>query len=158
MDAIAQSVLKQYDRAWRMLEFAIVGCPDEAWTAGEAPMEPARVAFHACGAADYLGRLADEPLMPSHCGLNPGKWLDVPQDDLPSKEQIREFFEHVKAKWRAFLETKPDSWFGEKNPGFEWTGDTRLEQCLYNLRHVMLHVGHMDLAVRQANAEPVDWR
>ena len=122
-------------------------------------MQPSRLAFHILGAADFLARESrSEPLEPTHCGLNPGMWLEVPDADLPTKESLRGFFEETKGKWKAFLAEKPDEWFLAPKTEFPGTGPTMLEHCIYNIRHVMEHVGHIDVLIRQAKGSPVDWK
>jgi hypothetical protein len=132
-----------------MLESAINVCPDEAWTKGTYPCEPARMALHLVGGASFYGKLSENVPMIFCKGMSHEgpRWTELSTEQLPSKETLRSYALEIKALWTAFLSDKDDA----------WTGETRLEQCVFNLRHMMAHIGHIDVTIRENGGEEVEW-
>lgn len=160
MGTIADSLIEQYRRAWAMLADAIEKCPDEAWQKGTEGLEIGRLAFHIVGAADFYAReTMSVSLEPTHCGINPGTIFEIEPGSFPSKPEVQAFMMETEGKWTAFLSDREDSWFASsKGDNFKWTGLTYLDLCLYNLRHMMEHIGHIDVQIRQAQGSSVDWK
>jgi uncharacterized damage-inducible protein DinB len=143
-----------------MLADAIEKCPEVSWRQGTPPLEIGRLAFHIVDAADFYGRQTmAEPIEPRSCGVEPRTIFQLEAGSLPSKSDVKDLLRHVEKKWNGFLSDKDDAWYVSKKPAgiFEWTGTTYLDLCLYNLRHVMHHLGHMDVQIRQAKGSPMDW-
>lgn len=160
MASIADSLIEQHKRAWAMLADAIEKCPNEAWRHGTAPLEIARLAFHIVDAADFYAReTMAEPLEPRSCEIEPRTIFQLETGSLPSKSDVKDLLRYVEGKWNGFLSNKDDAWFASEKPAgeFDWTGSTYLDLCLYNLRHVMHHLGHIDVQIRQAKGSPMDW-
>lgn len=143
-----------------MLADAIEKCPDDVWQKGTEPLEIGRLAFHIVGAADFYAReTMSVPLEPTHCGINPGTIFEISPGAFPSKDAVVGFMEETKGKWSEFIGSKPDEWFARPKPSddFKWVGETYLDLCLYNLRHMMEHIGHIDAQIRQSKGSPVNW-
>jgi hypothetical protein len=159
MGIIAQSVLNQYDRVWSMLLDAIDKCPESAWQAGVEPLQPVRMALHASTGAAFYGKDSEEMPFEWCEGTGPDspKWFERALDEMPSREAIRAYTVKIQATWTAYLSDKPDEWFLSKSNGFPWTGENRLEQCMCNMRHMMIHVGHLDVTIRENGGEEVEW-
>ncbi len=98
------------------------------------------------------------PLEPTHCGINPGTIFEIEPGSFPSKPEVQAFMKETEGKWTAFLSDREDSWYASsKGDNFKWTGLTYLDLCLYNLRHMMEHIGHIDVQIRQSKGSPVVW-
>jgi len=144
-----------------MLADAIDKCPDEAWQKGTDGLEIGRLAFHIVGAADFYARVTmSAPLEPTHCGINPRTIFEIEPGSVPPKGQVQAFMTETEGKWTGFLSSRDDAWFATPKPAedFKWVGTTYLDLCLYNLRHMMEHIGHIDVQIRQVQGSPVDWR
>lgn len=153
----ASAMHAQYGGALRMLERAILACPDALW--GERPDWQAfsYLAFHTLFWHDlYLFGANEGFSPPAAFGLEE---LD-PDGKLPprtyTKAELLEYLEHGRRRCRAVFAARTDD-EAALPTGFARHVPTRAELMAYNLRHVQHHVGQLQLLLRQHGAEPPRW-
>lgn len=146
---------RQYKAAIEMLRRAIQDCPDEFWGLSKEEKPFWHKAYHTLYWLDlylsYPPRSFKEPPFHTPGAQNLNAELSRPF----SREQIEAYLEQVTAKFiklfdglaREALDRKPR--YGRHKTFFN--------ALLYNLRHVMLHVGQMYSFLKRKTGQPPDW-
>jgi uncharacterized damage-inducible protein DinB len=145
---LASHLLEQYDRAFQMLRELVCAVDEADWKQGQVP---ARWAYHAVqGTEFYLGDKPDE--------LDWSKVVDWegPAESLPDQEALIAYAEMVQRRLRERWAWRSDSEMADATD-YPWTGDTKLAQLLYNLRHFTYHTGELSMILRESGADSTPW-
>lgn len=154
LELIILSISEQYGAALKMLEDTITECPEEVWMTIEGEKIISQVVYHVLFWVDrYLSRnkaedFAFKPFLEDK-DRNDKKFIYAKQDLLD---------------YSAFVREKADEWFKTMDLDvlttdsiYDFHGSTLLSSLLYDLRHIMLHVGALHVRLSQAGHDPLDW-
>lgn len=150
-------VWNQFGAAIDMLENALEQCPDALW--GDRTQEPEfwYVVYHALFFLDlYLSDTMEgfaPPAPFTMCEMDPAGVLP---DRVYSKDELRSYLEHGRAKCRAAIRALTDESMREPRRFGSIEGSV-LELLLYNMRHVQHHVGQLNLILRQQTDSAPPW-
>lgn len=156
MDPIAS----QFDAALAMLQDCVEKCPAMHWNERIAKYPFWLVVYHTlCCLDGYLarGEGAWSPRDGSDGGpvFHPGGRADV-EEEYPSREFSREemlaYLALLRPLTRATLAADTPAMRAEPC-GFPWLALTRGELHLYNMRHVMHHVGQLSASLRRIGVD-----
>jgi hypothetical protein len=142
-------IWQQFGAAIDMLENAMLACPDDLWGDRSRRPEFWYVVFHTLFFLDLY-------LSDSDIGFTPPAPFTLDEMDerglLPervyTKEELRSFLEHGRAKCRATITAMTEE-KANRRCGFEWLDLSYAEILLYNMRHVQHHTGQLNLILRQ---------
>ena len=153
--AILVGLERQYRAAIEMLRRAIHACPDRLWSVSKEEKAFWHKAYYTLYYLDvYLScpaRSFKEP--PFHRPRAEG--LATRLTKPFTREEIEGYLEDMSAKSaRLFRRLTPEML--ERKPRYGRHG-TFLNALLYNLRHIMLHVGQMYSFLRRKTGEAPDW-
>ena len=154
IELVILSISEQYGAGLKMLEDAIQQCPDDIWqdTTGEKIIS--HIAYHVLYWVDrYLCRNKDE-------GGNFKPFLEI-------KHQKDEKFIYSKQELLEYLHfdrKRANKWFNEltidiltSDSVYDFHGTTILSSLIYDLRHIMLHVGALHVRINKFLKVPLDW-
>lgn len=156
LDAVAS----QFDAALAMLQDCVEKCPAMHWNEKIAKYPFWLVVYHTlCCLDGYLarGEAAWSPRDGSDGGpvFHPDGRADV-EEEYPSREFSREemlaYLALLRPLTRRTLAADTPAMRAEPC-GFSWLPLTRGELHLYNMRHVMHHVGQLSASLRRAGVE-----
>jgi len=152
------SVWQQFGAAIDTLDDALRLCPDHLWTANlwkdSEDMRYGQFWFIAYHTLSWL----DLFLTGSQTGFAPpapftrGKLPETPY----TKEQIKWYLDHCRAKSQATIEALTDEKAQQKCV-FEWMEPTFLELQLYSMRHIQEHAAQLNLMLGQHDVTGKDW-
>ncbi len=139
----------QLGAAIDMLENAIDACPDELWGDRARFPEFWYVVYHTLFVLDYY--LADSPddfVPPAPFNLDELDPAGVMPERVYTREEMRRYLEHGRAKARGVVESLTEEKAREPRR-FSSLDSTLLELLLGNLRHVQHHTAQLNLILRQ---------
>ena len=151
------AVWEQFGAAMKMLENAIVACPETLW--GDRTRKPEfwYVAFHTLFYLDFYLSGTPEGFQPpapfTRDELDPS---GIMPDRVYAKAELLEYLRHCREKCRKTIDVLTDL-EAAKSCNFEWLKATIGELLLYNMRHVEHHVGQLNLILRQNDAAVPRW-
>jgi uncharacterized damage-inducible protein DinB len=146
-----------------MLDQIIDFCPDIIWT--DTPNGPPiyKVVYHILYFVDlYFSKSQEEResytmRYPEQENFNITKEIFDPSNVKSlTKFELKDYISDLKAKGKEWFETLSISDL-EDEPIFEWHGSTLLSSLLYNLRHIMLHIGALQARLRQLGVDEQFW-
>ena len=153
---LIQGISEQYLAGLKMLEDIIIQCNDELWQDFTQEIVVSQVVYHAIGSCDfYLAKNKSErESFEDKYGKDDETFHD-PNLKL-TKKQLTDYLDEVKVKAKKRFN---DLTVQELNndPLFEWHGTSVLGSILYDLRHLMLHVGALHVRVNVSGKEPLPW-
>jgi hypothetical protein len=154
-----EALESQYDAALEMLGNAMRACPPMVWDDPDTPV--ARrfwyLAFHTLFWTDR----DQEPNEQDHRPPAPFTLDELdPAGVYPERTytplELLGYLEHVRGRCRAAL-GELDEQRAASRCGVAAREMNVLEMYLYSLRHVMHHIGQLQLMLRQGGAEPPRW-
>lgn len=151
---IADGLVVEFERSWRMLRQAVEAFPEDGWADAEQDLLiPARQALHIVAAVDLYLRPAYTPGIAGG-GERFGEGLDwegAAPEDLPSQEEQLAYLDDIQAQLREHLGAISDEDFVTPAKEFPWAGPTLLGRWLYILGHNQHHQGilHAELCRRR---------
>jgi uncharacterized damage-inducible protein DinB len=153
-----QAIWQQYGAAIDMLDNAIVACPDDVWFDRSQEPQFWYVAFHTLFFLDlYLSETADGFTPPAPFTLSEMDPTGVMPDRPYTKDELRSYLAHGRAKCRATIDAMTDE-HAARNCHFDWLDISAADLLLYNMRHVNHHTGQLNLLLRQrAGVVPPRW-
>lgn len=154
MNQIIKLALKnQYKSALQTLREAILRCPDSLWSEQSSEWPYWQLVYHTLFYTDLYLSQSLELFTPA---VKNGKsWQNPDTDGFQSKTDMLEYFEIVEAKVDREID---DTDLGRNESGFDWYPISKLDHEILNIRHIMIHVGHLDIRLRQAGQEALTWR
>lgn len=154
---IMQAVSEQYAAALKMLEDTVTKCDAALWQDSTTETVISQVIYHTMFFVDfYLSKnKAERESFKGKYGDDGGSFHEP--DRLFTKEQLTTYVQEIKEKANElFSELTIDDL--NKQPVFEWHGSSELSSLLYNLRHIMLHVGALHVRINAVgNNMPLRW-
>lgn len=154
---LMEAISEQYGAALHMLENTITKCDQGLWENTTTETVISQVIYHTLFYVDfYLSKnKAEREAFKGKYG-DDGESFHEP-DKLFTKEQLTAYVQEIKQKAnKRFNELTIQELNGE--PVFEWHGSSELSSLLYNLRHIMLHVGALHVRINSiGNNMPLRW-
>jgi hypothetical protein len=154
---IVDDLADQYARAYKMLYTVIDNIPTDKWTSGltEACI-PARIAYHTIEGLDFF--LSDKPPSDFPWGQQfNGSWEDLPEQSLPTKEEIVTYLKETQERVVDYFQAATDDVLLEAFDLYGWSGTTKLGQLVYALRHTMHHQGELAALQLYSGVEGDSW-
>ena len=143
---VTNGIRTQYGAALVMLKEAITSCPQELWQNDETLPPFWQIVYHNLFYLDfYLGNSKEEreKFKPFVDDMKIGPLGKKPALEALPQTHLLEYL--------AFIEKKAKSKFDHFSPeeltadtAFEWHGPDKFTSLIYNLRHVMLHIGALN--------------
>lgn len=157
---ISDALSEQYGAALQMLENIINNCGEELWSDSNREIIVSQVVYHVLFFVDYYlsknkeerenfkAKLGDDKMGERTDGM---VW-----NKIYTKEEILEYQSDLKNKAKnRFTDLKLEEL--TKDSVFEWHGSSVLSSFMYNLRHIMLHVGALHVRLNATGIEPQKW-
>lgn len=161
---LVKGFLEQYGAAFKALEKIINICPDEFWEDLTNGPELYKIIYHTLFFTDlYLSSTKDESedfnpkfshaedFRSSKENFHPKEW-----ERSLSKNEIMSYLKDLKVKGRKRIEDLTIEQL-VTNSLFNWHGSSLLSSLLYNLRHIMLHIGALQVRLRIYGVEERFW-
>ncbi len=144
---------KQYEHTWRIFERIVKDFDNEAWLhTGRGAITPARLTFHILQSVKYY--LEDTSTIFFASGKPfAGNWETVPEEDLPSQNDIVACIHTFNQKTCNWLS---DMDFGAENSSFPWAGETKLSVVIFLLRHTIFHIGELSSLLNESKHGDVE--
>ena len=139
-----------------MLGDVIVQCNDELWEDFSKEVVISQVVYHAVSTCDfYLSKNKDErESFESKYGEDDGSFHDP--DKKFTKQQLTDYLTDVKVKASKRFQNLTMQELNN-DPVFEWHGTSVMGSILYDLRHLMLHIGALHVRLNATGKEPLAW-
>jgi hypothetical protein len=141
-----------------MLEKVLTSCPSEVWDERTSGPPFWQVAYHAMWYLDwYLGGSGKEreAFIPKFA-REPNEHLDkLPKETITRKQLLNYLFD---IKGKADQRIKKITMDVLIQPSvFEWHGNSIISSMLYNLRHLMLHIGALNYRLLREGIKLENW-
>ncbi|UCG89624.1 MAG: DinB family protein [Candidatus Heimdallarchaeota archaeon] len=157
-EVISKAFQEQYGAAIEMLEQVIKKCPEEIWDDRTSGPPFWQVVYHTLWYLDwYLGKSKEErkTFKPRFVDESFENLKELPKGILTS-EQLHSYLSDIKKKGKHRLEqltleeiVKPSV--------FEWHGSSIHSSLIYNIRHVMLHIGALNSRLLRKGIKLDNW-
>lgn len=158
--SISTSIAEQYGASIKMLENIVQNCEVELWE--DTNREPiiSQIIYHSLFFLDYYlsknktereafkGRLGDDKMGERTDGM---LW-----DKIYTRAELQEYISFIREKAKKRFDELSLEELNSQSV-FEWHGSSILSSLLYNLRHVMLHVGALHVRLNAVAREPQKW-
>jgi hypothetical protein len=153
---IMKAISEQYGAALTMLEETVEDCDEELWQDTNRDPIIAQVVYHTIFEVDlYLSRNKTERENFKGKYGPEGNTFNEPNKPF-TKDQLQIYIQEVRDKAeKIFTNLTIEQLMNE--PVFEWHGVNLLSSLLYNLRHLMLHVGALHVRVNKEGKMPLRW-
>ena len=153
---ISGAIQEQYGAAIKMLEIVMKKCPEEIWDDRTGGPPFWQVVYHTMWYLDwYLSGTKEERETFKAKYNYDGRLNPVPDKKL-THTQLLDYMTDIKIKARdRFNEIDVDDLIA--SPVFEWHGNSVLSSLLYNLRHVMLHIGALNFRLHSRGIKLENW-
>jgi hypothetical protein len=155
--SLGEALIEAYKLIWEMYDDALEKIPEEHWRKGEIDyLIPARQVYHVIETADFYMSGTTPDGFPWGQRYN-GGCFDSPPEELPTREQAREYHDEVRMKvtdWIRGMDT-PEILAQEKS--FPWTGSVVLGRILYLLGHYRQHFGELNAELRRRGLLRIKW-
>ena len=154
-NAIKLAIANQYQGTLLMFRDAVKAFPSEEWRVVENFYpRPAAIAYHSLEAIDFYtsGKSSDEFQWGHRFGV---EWETEDFERLPSQQQLLTYLDEI--------EIRISNWFKQMDISapeetYTWTGDTKLENAIYLLRHTLQHTAELSLELHHRGYQAPDWR
>ncbi|MHA1214877.1 MAG: DinB family protein [Candidatus Hodarchaeales archaeon] len=146
---------EQYGATIEMLEKLIDLCPSALWNEEKIPSYW-QVIYHTMWYLDFYlsGDREERENFIAPFGIVP-QLNKTPEHEL-SKEECLRYLTMIRDKTKnKFSKLSVNDLI--KPSVFEWHGGSILSSLLYNIRHVMLHIGALNVRLRNAGVEFENW-
>lgn len=155
-DTWKQAVSQQFGAAIRMLENAVLACPDDLWGDPDAQPPPWYLTYHTLFWLDlYLSGSVEgfAPPAPFTLGeLEP----DVLPERVYAKDELLRYLRHCRRKCGETIDAL-DAEGAARRCVFRWGEPSFAELLLYNLRHVQHGAAQLNLLLRRATDSAPPW-
>ena len=161
---IQAALVEQFSAALKMLDTTIDKCPDSLWEDESNGPPFYKIIYHILYFVDtYLSRTKEE-----RASFKPR--FEFAEDFSISKENFApEYWDKALSKkecklYISEMRNKAQIFFSQvsliellSEPVFEWHGTSLLGSLIYNIRHIMLHVGALQGRLRMNGLEEHFW-
>ena len=156
---LIHAIAEQYGAALTMLENTIVNCDNELW--GDSNRDPiiSQIIYHTLYFIDiylskdraeweaFVGKLGEDG--------DADTYIHIPEK-LFTKQELLNYSHDIRTKASERFKNLSIEELNSK-PLFDWHGSSVLSSLLYNLRHIMLHVGALHVRLNAEGKEPLNW-
>lgn len=153
---LIQGLSEQYAAGLKMVQDIIEKCDNNLWNDYTREVVINQVVYHIIDSTDfYLSNNKKEvDSYKPKLGVDDGTFHD-PNLKF-TKQQLLDYLEVIKEKAnKKFNNLTLEDLDGK--PLFDWHGTSVLGSLLYNLRHIMLHVGALHVRLNEVSKEPLNW-
>jgi hypothetical protein len=148
---------QQFGAAIDMLENAVDACPDDLWGDRSRRPEFWYTVYHTLFFLDlYLSDSVEGFAPPEPFTLDELDPAGVMPERIYTKQELRAYLEHGRAKCRAAIEAMTDEQ-ARRPAGFPRLGVTVAGLLLDNMRHVQHHTAQLNLILRQVTDSAPRW-
>ena len=159
-EQLSLAIAEQYGAALTMLENTIVNCDEALWQDSKREIVISQVIYHTLFFVDFYlskdksereifkGKLGDDLMGERTDGM---EWTKI-----YTRDELRNYLNDIRNKAdKRFKEITLE----ELNNAsvFEWHGSSVLSSLLYDLRHIMLHVGALHVRLNAVGKVPLKW-
>ena len=158
LKTISDAINGQYGAAIAMLEQNIEKCPNEVWDDRTSGPPFWHVAYHVMWFLDWYlsdSKIARESFK-SKFGNEHFEQLNKTPKMVLTRVQLLEYLSNIKEKAKKRFENITEDHLSEPSI-FEWHGSSVLSSLLYNLRHLMLHIGALNLRLHSKGVKLDNW-
>ncbi len=151
------SVWQQFGAAIDMLDNALRACPDNLWADRSQRVEFWYVVYHTLFWLDlYLSGTARGFTPPTPFGLEELDPAGVLPERPFTRQELATYLIHCRYKCRETTLGLTDEKANQPCK-FSWGETSFAELLLYNMRHVMYHVGELNLILGDKGVSAPDW-
>ncbi len=151
LELVMISISEQYAAAIKMLEDTITECQDDQWNDTTGEKIVSQIVYHVLFWIDrYLSRTRAEDY-----NFKP---------HLEKKDEKEIYSKPDLLDYSKFVREKANNWFKEmtmdnltSDSVYDFHGTTLLSSLMYDLRHIMLHVGALHVRLYQEGTKPMEW-
>ena len=148
---------QQFGAAIRMLENAMVACPDDLWSDRSERPEFWYLVYHTLFWLDYYASDSQDGFAPpAPYNLDEMDPAGLFPDRVYSKAEMRSYLEHGRRKVRAAIDSMTEEKARECRR-FSSADGSFAELMLYNMRHVQHHAAQLNLILRQRTDSAPRW-
>ena len=151
---------EQYGAAFAMLENIIKNCDEQLWQDTNREIIISQVVYHTQFFIDYYLAKDDsekENFKPKLGDDRMGERTDGEKwDKTYTREELLNYFAELRKKAEVFFDSLTLDMLSQASL-FDWHGSSRLSSLIYNLRHIMLHVGALHVRLNAVGKEPMKW-
>ena len=154
----SDAIHEQYGAAIAMLEQNLKSCPKEVWDDRTSGPPFWQVTYHVMWYLDWY--LSDSKkvreIFKSKFGEEPSQDLNKAPKVTLTRNQLLDYLSDIKEKAKSrFGDLTSDELI--QRSVFEWHGKSILSSLLYNLRHLMLHIGALNLRLHRKGVKLENW-
>ena len=156
---LSRALHEQYGAANKMLEKVIKKCPEDVWDDPSDGLPFWQVAHHTLWFLDYYlegskeGREGFRSRFPQ---VEPGLKPLSGDIEIITSQALLGYLDELKEKTKFRLESL-NSTEAVNSSIFEWHGSSILSSLVYNLRHVMLHIGALNSRLLRRGIKVDNW-
>ena len=154
----SDAIHEQYGAAIAMLEQNLKSCPKEVWDDRTSGPPFWQVTYHVMWYLDWY--LSDSKkvreIFKSKFGEEPSQDLNRAPKITLTHNQLLDYLSGIKEKAKIRFEGLTSDELIQRSV-FEWHGKSILSSILYNLRHLMLHIGALNLRLRIKGVKLENW-
>ncbi len=154
--SLGEALLEAFKLIWEMYADALENIPGEHSRTGEIDyLIPARQVYHAVETADFYSGASPEDFSWGQrfdCGC-----FDSPPEELPAREQTREYHDEVRVKVTDWIRDLDALEILVRERSFPWTGSVVLGRALYLLGHYRQHFGELNAELRRRGLPRIKW-
>ncbi len=154
----SDAINEQYGAAIAMLEQNLKKCPKEVWDDRTSGPPFWHVAYHAMWGLDWYlsdSKKARESFK-SKFGEEPLQDLNRAPKITLTCNQLLDYLSDIKEKAKNRFGGLTSDELIQRSV-FEWHGKSILSSILYNLRHLMLHIGALNLRLHRKGVKLENW-
>lgn len=148
---------EHYGAAFEMLEYAVESCPVEIWDDRKDGPPFWHVVYHAMWYLDWYlvnNKREREAFKSRYERISPR--LDDSPTEVLTQDQLMSYLLEIKNKAKKRFENLEVNDLIQASI-FEWHGKNILSSLLYNLRHLMLHIGTLNLRILRNGVKLDNW-
>jgi hypothetical protein len=157
---IFNAINEQYGAAIAMLEQNLNSCPKEVWDERGNGPPFWHVAYHAMWFLDWYLSESKEARKSFKSKFGDAsshlEQLNKTPEISLTNEQLLDYLAEIKEKAKIRFEHLTSDELIQPSV-FEWHGNSVLSSLLYNLRHLMLHIGALNLRVHRKGVKLDNW-
>lgn len=152
---LIQGIAEQFGAGLKMIEDIINECSDELWNDYNQEIIIFQVVYHAISSVDFYLCATKEEVNSFKGPYGDDDNFHDSSKNL-TKKQLLDYLGEVKVKATKRIQALTVEELNE-DPIYEWHGTSAMGSFMYNLRHLMLHVGALHVRVNAAGKAPLQW-
>ncbi|MBY9012972.1 MAG: DinB family protein [Candidatus Lokiarchaeota archaeon] len=155
---VLNAINEQYGAAIAMMKKNIKSCPKEVWDDRASGPPFWQVAYHVMWYLDWY--LSDSKEARESFKSKFGEELSQDLNKAPeialTQTQLLDYLSDIKEKAKIRFENITTDELLQPSI-FEWHGNSVLSSLIYNLRHLMLHIGALNLRLHSKGVKLENW-